>query len=253
MRLDGKTAIITGASSGIGRASAFIFAEAGANLVLAARRKTLLEQVAHDIETAGYNVRILAGDVQEASYANALVRLAEQSFGGLDIAFNNAGTLGTLGPVADMTEETVAHVMATNLSSAFHAARAQVPALRRRGGGSMIFTSSFVGFESGLPGMSAYGASKAGLVGLVRCLAAELGPEGIRVNALLPGGTETEMNKDFGDDAETTEFVRSLHALKRMAEPDEIARAALFLGSEASSFVTGTALLADGGNSINKA
>ena len=124
--------------------------------------------------------------------------------------------------------------------------------MRARGGGSLIFTSSFVGFSSGLPGMSAYGASKAGLVGLARCLAVELGPENIRVNALLPGGTDTPMGGDFADAPEALDHVRSLHALKRIAAPEEIAKAALFLASDQSSFVTGSAMLADGGNSVCK-
>lgn len=252
MRLDGKTAIITGASSGIGRASAVLFAASGANLVLGARRAELLEEVAHQVGAAGSAVRTLAGDVQNADYAKALVDLAEREFGRLEIGFNNAGTLGTLGPIADMPAANVDHVITVNLTSAFHAARYQVSAMRRAGGGSLLFTSSFVGHSNGLPGMSAYGASKAGLVGLVRCLAAELGPEAIRVNALLPGGTATAMNADFGDDPATMDFVRSLHALKRIADPDEIARAALFLASDASSFVTGSAMFADGGNSISK-
>ncbi len=211
-----------------------------------------MQSLVEEITETGGEARWLAGDVQEAGYAKALVDLAENAFGRLDIGLNNAGTLGTLGPLADMAEDNWDHVIATNLSSAFHAAKYQLPALRRGGGGSLVFTSSFVGFENGLPGMAAYGAAKAGLVGLVRCLAAETGPEGIRVNALLPGGTNTDMAKDFGDDPAVMEAVRANHALKRIADPEEIAAAAVFLASDASSFVTGTALLADGGNSINK-
>jgi NAD(P)-dependent dehydrogenase (short-subunit alcohol dehydrogenase family) len=124
--------------------------------------------------------------------------------------------------------------------------------MRQSGGGSIIFTSSFVGHTGGLPGMAAYGASKAGLIGLTQCLAAEHGPEGIRVNALLPGGIKTPMSKSFGDDPETLAAIAAIHALKRMGDPLEIAKAALFLASDASSFVTGSALLAEGGSSIGK-
>lgn len=121
-----------------------------------------------------------------------------------------------------------------------------------RGGGSLIFTSSFVGHTAGFPGMAAYAASKAGLVGLTQVLAAEFGARGVRVNSLLPGATDTEMAREFASTPEARAAVANLNALKRMAEPAEIARAALFLASDASSFVTGTAFLADGGVSINR-
>ena len=116
----------------------------------------------------------------------------------------------------------------------------------------MIFTSSFVGHAIGFPGMAAYAASKAGLVGLARTLAAEYGARGLRVNALLPGGTDTEMGRAAAATPQQREMVAGLHALKRMAAPEEIARAALFLASDASSFVTGTTLFVDGGVSIGK-
>lgn len=249
MRLDGKTIIITGASSGIGAAAAELFAAEGANLVLGARREAELVHIAGKIGETGRKAKWLAGDIAHSGYHKALVDLATSAFGGLDGAFNNAGTTGDMGPIPDMTSETWEMVVATNLTSGFHAARHQIPAMRLRGGGSIVFTSSFVGHTIGLPGMGAYAASKAGLIGLVQVLAAEHGAEGIRANALLPGGTRTAM---AGDDAAFHDWVKGLHALKRMAEPEEIARAALFLVSDDSSFVTGSAMMADGGNSINK-
>ena len=138
----------------------------------------------------------------------------------------------------------------TNLTSAFYAAKHQIPALRARGGGAIVFTGTFVGHTVGLPGMAAYAASKAGLIGLVEVLAIEHGPENIRVNALLPGGNKTDMARA---DEGSRRVVAGSHALKRMAEPEEIAGAALFLVSDLGSFVTGSAMLADGGNSIAKA
>lgn len=142
----------------------------------------------------------------------------------------------------------------TNLTSAFLGAKHQVPALVERGGGSLIFTSTFVGHTVGMPGMAAYAASKAGLIGLVQVLATEWGAKGVRANALLPGGTDTPANVANAPDAnpETRAFVEGLHALKRMAKPQEIAKAALYLASDASSFVTGTAMQVDGGVSINR-
>ncbi len=249
MLLNGKTIIITGASSGIGAAAARIFAAEGARLVLGARRAELLEKITEDISANGGEAAFLAGDVEDSSYAEELVKLAESRFGGLDGAFNNAGVTGEMGPIPDMADSNWHKVMAVNLNSGFYAAKFQIPAMRKRGGGSIVFTSSFVGHTIGLPGMGAYAAAKAGLIGMTQVLAAEHGPENVRVNALLPGGTMTPM---AGDDAGSHEVVRGFHALKRMAEPSEIANAALFLLSDHASFVTGSAMIADGGNSINK-
>lgn len=249
MDLKDKTIIITGASSGIGAAAALLFASKGANVVLGARREALLNSLVGQINQSNGKAVCLAGDVCEESYAKDLVDLAERQFGGLDGAFNNAGTIGDMGSIPDMSERNWAEVMAVNLNSGFYAAKHQIPALRNRGRGSIVFTSSFVGHTIGFPGMGAYAAAKAGLIGLTQVLAAEHGPENIRVNALLPGGTMTAM---AGDDPGFHEVVRGFHSLKRMAEPAEIAQAALFLLSEQASFVTGSAMLADGGNSINK-
>lgn len=249
MLLNGKTIIITGASSGIGAAAAKIFAAEGAKLVLGVRRAELLEQIQDEIITDGGKAVFAAGNVEDSQYAEELVQLAETRFGGLDGAFNNAGVTGDMGPIPDMEDGNWHNVMAVNLNSGFYAAKHQIPALRKRGSGSIVFTSSFVGHTVGLPGMGAYAAAKAGLVGLTQVLAAEHGAENIRVNALLPGGTMTPM---AGNDENFHEFVRGLHALKRMAEPSEIGRAALFLLSDHASFVTGSAMIADGGNSISK-
>ena len=249
MQLKEKTIIVSGASSGIGASAAILFASKGADVVLGARREAQLNRIVGQITRSNGNAVCLAGDVRDEAYAEALVDLAEQRFGGLDGAFNNAGMTGELGPIPDMDESNWHEVMAVNLNSGFFAAKHQIPALRRRGGGSIVFTSSFVGHTIGLPGMGAYAAAKAGLIGMTQVLAAEHGAESIRVNALLPGGTMTPM---AGDDASFHEVVRGFHALKRMAEPAEIAQAALFLLSDHASFVTGSAMIADGGNSINK-
>jgi NAD(P)-dependent dehydrogenase (short-subunit alcohol dehydrogenase family) len=181
-----------------------------------------------------------------------LVELALGRFGGLDVAFNNAGTMGALGPAPEMSLADWELTLATNLSSAFLGARYQIPALLKRGGGSLIFTSSFVGYSVGFPGLSAYAASKAGLVGLTQALATEWGSQGIRVNALLPGGTDTPMGRSFANTPETLAFVQGLYALKRLARADEIAQSALYLASDAASFTTGSALLVDGGVSVNR-
>jgi NAD(P)-dependent dehydrogenase (short-subunit alcohol dehydrogenase family) len=250
--LNGKVALITGASSGIGHAAARLFAREGARVVVAARRQKELDALVHAIVQADGQAVALAGDVTDEGFAQALVALSAREFGGLDIAFNNAGTLGDLAPLPEISRAAWDHTLATNLTAAYLAAKHQVPAMVARGGGSIIFTSSFVGHTVGFPGMGAYAASKAGLVALAQVLAAEFGAKGVRANALLPGGTDTPMAAGLLATPESRSFLESLFALKRIASPDEIAKAALFLASDASSFVTGTALLADGGISINR-
>lgn len=246
--LDNKVAIISGASSGIGRAAAGIFAAEGAALVLNARGAAALETVVNQIRDQGGRVVGVVGDVALAETHERLVAAAVGEFGGLDIGFNNAGTVGPYKPLAEVDPEAWNETLTANLTSAFLAGRAQIPAMLSRGGGSIIFTSSFVGTSVGLPGMACYAASKAGLMGLVKGITADYGGQGIRANALLPGGTDTAM---AGDEAQKS-WAAGLHALKRIARPEEIARAALFLASPMSSFVAGSALYADGGNAAVK-
>jgi NAD(P)-dependent dehydrogenase (short-subunit alcohol dehydrogenase family) len=250
--LIGKVAIVTGASSGIGRATAKLFAEQGASVVVTARRKAELDALVAEIIEAGGSAQAqaLAGDVTDEAHAKALVELAVEKFGGLDIAFNNAGSTGEMGASTAISADGWRSTVDSNLTGAFLGAKHQIPAMLERGGGSLIFTSSFVGYTAGMPQMAAYAAAKAGLIGLTQVLAAEYGPKGVRVNALLPGGTNTPA-ATFKTPEEWA-FVEGLHALKRVARPEEIAWSALYLASDASSFTTGTALLADGGVSINR-
>jgi NAD(P)-dependent dehydrogenase (short-subunit alcohol dehydrogenase family) len=251
-RLIDKVAIITGASSGIGRAAALLFARQGAKVVLSARGQERLEEVVGEIRAAGGVAIAVPGDVSEEAHNQALVETATAEFGGVDIAFNNAGTTGPVGPLPELSVTDWQSVLGTNLTSGFLAAKYQLPAMEARGGGSIVFTSTFVGYTAGFPGLAAYAASKSGLVGLVQVLASEYGPKGIRVNALLPGATDTPMGRDVANTPEARQFIAGLNAFKRIAEPEEIAEAALFLCSDASSFTTGTAMLVDGGVSINR-
>ena len=246
--LDGKVAIVTGASSGIGKAAAMLFAAHGASVVLVARRQASLSLVVEEIEDRGGRALAIVGDVTQERTHHEAVAAARTTFGGLHVAFNNAGLVGTMAPLAEIEPRQWSEVLAVNLTAAFLGARSQIPAMVDQGGGALVFTGSFVGNSVGLPGMGPYGAAKAGLLGLVRGITADYAASGIRANALLPGGTATDM---AGDD-EQREWAAGLHAMKRIAQPDEIAQAALFLASDMSSFVTGSALWADGGNAAVK-
>jgi NAD(P)-dependent dehydrogenase (short-subunit alcohol dehydrogenase family) len=211
-----------------------------------------LDDLVAEIEAEGGEAVALAGDAGNEETAKRAVATALEHFGGDDIAFNNAGTLGEMGPIADISLEGWQETLRVNTTSAFLAAKYQMPAMMENGGGSIIFTSSFVGYTAGFPGVAAYAASKAAVVGLMQALAVEGGPGNVRVNAILPGGTDTAMNMANLPDAApgTREFLNGLHALKRLARPEEIAETALHLASDASSFITGAALLVDGGVSI---
>lgn len=248
--LNDKIALIAGASSGIGRATAKLFAAEGARLVIGARRQAELDSLVAEIGPD--RAVALAGDVTDEGYARALVALARDRFGGLDIAFNNAATVHPMGPTTDIDAAAWRHAVDTNLTSAFLGAKHQIPAMLARGGGSLIFTSTFVGYTVGFPGVAAYAASKSGLIGLTQALAVEYGRQNLRVNAILPGATDTEMAREMNGTQEARDFITSLYPMRRWATADEIARSVLYLASDASSFTTGSALLVDGGVSVNR-
>lgn len=251
-RLNGKVAIVTGASAGIGRATATLFAAEGAKLVVGARRTAELASLVDEIAAAGGEAVALDGDVRDEAYAKALVERAAERFGRLDVAFNNAGIIGEAGPSTSVSAEGWNDAIAVNLTGSFFGAKHQIAEMLKHGGGSVIFTSTFVGHTVGFPGMAAYAASKSGLIGLTQALAAEFGPSGVRVNAVLPGAVETDMYRTVNSSAEQRTFINGLHALKRAATPEELARSVLYLASDDSAFVTGTAALVDGGLSITR-
>ena len=250
--LTDKVAIVTGVSSGIGAAAARLFAASGAAVVISARREDRLDAVARAIREKGGQAVPVAGDVRDPDLADRLVSTATEAFGGVDIALNNAGDIGANAAVPDLTLSEWTSALDINLTGSFLGARAQIPALLARGGGSLIFTSTFVGHAIGMPGMGAYAAAKAGLIGLSRVIAAEFGSRGLRSNCLLPGGVDTDAGRAFATTPDIVAFVENLPAVKRMAAAEEIAQAALFLASDASSFVTGTAMLVDGGVTMTR-
>lgn len=255
MNLKDKVAIVTGASSGIGYASALTFAAAGAAVIVVARREDKLAALVDEIKSRGGRAHVYVGDVREEETARGAVAKALAAYGRLDIALNNAGILGPMGATTEVELAGWNDALASNLTSAFLGAKHQIAAMLEGGdgvGGSVIFTSTFVGHTVGFPGVAAYAASKSGLIGLTQALAAEFGPKQIRVNALLPGAVETDMFRTMNHTPEAKQFISGLHALKRVAAAEELAQAALYLASDSASFMTGHAMLVDGGLSINR-
>lgn len=245
-RLAGKVALITGAAGGIGAASARLFAAEGAALALADLDADRLAALAGEIEAGGGRVLVHPTDVADSGAVAALVAATVARFGGLDVCFANAG-IGGGGLVADLPEETFDRVLGVNLKGAFLCAKHAVPHLLAAGGGALIFTASELALV-GSPGGAVYCASKAGLLGLARALAVDHGRQGLRVTCLCPGATDTPMLWRGVDDRAAEEAsLAARMALGRIGRPEEIARAALFLASDESSFVTGTALVVDGG------
>lgn len=245
-----KVALITGASSGIGRATAEAFAAEGARLVLAARRQSELESLVAEIAARGGRATAMVTDVSVAADVENMVAHAIATFGRLDFAVNNAGIEGRFAAITDLPEEEWDRVLGINLKGTFlcmqHEARAMIAAGH---GGAIVnvgSVNSFLGFPTG----SAYCTSKHGLIGLTTSVSAELAAQGIRVNLVCPGIVDTPMHqrlrKEFGDAVYDQGILPSVH-LRRAGRPEEIARTILFLCSDAASYMTGTTLTPDGG------
>lgn len=242
-RLDGKVALITGAGSGIGRASAILFAREGAKVAVIDRFPETAEKTAADIKNAKGQAIAIGADVSKAADVERMIKKTVDTYGRLDILFNNAG-IGSLerGLIVDITEEVWDAVLDTNLKGAFLASRLAIPIMIKQGGGVILNTSSANGIGA-VPTMVHYSASKAGMILLCKTIAAEYAKQGIRANAICPGMTVTGMMPPEMFDYLQVDFIPQ----GRPGKVEELANAALFLVSDDASYVNGTYLLVDGG------
>lgn len=249
--MSGKVVLITGATSGIGKAAAVAFAQNGALVVLAGRRDFEGEAVVNEIRAVGGEAIFVKTDVSDEEQVKHLVKKTVVTFGRLDVAFNNAGTEGNFNIVtADQTVEHYQRVFDINVKGVLLSMKYEIPALLAVGGGAIINMAS-VTATVGVSGAGVYTASKHAVLGLTRSAALEYAEQGIRVNAISPGAVETEiLQRNVGlpeENSQARQIYTNLHPMKRIASPEEIASAVIFLASDGASFITGANLAADGG------
>ena len=248
-RLEGKVAIVTGSTAGIGRAIAMLFAQEGASIVVNGRRRAIGDQVEAEIRAEGGTAAFFQADVAHSDEIQAMIRFAVETFGRLDILVNNAWS-GKVGSVLEIEEEEWDALFATTLRACYLGSKYAIPEMIKVGGGSIINLSSVHGVLAARA-FSPYDAAKAGIINLTRGLAVDFGHQGIRVNAICPGLILTEYAAKF---LEThPEYLRQaklVYPVGRPGRPEDVARAAVFLASEEASFITGHALMVDGGLTI---
>lgn len=247
-RFKDKVVIITGASSGIGEATAKAFAREGAQTVLSDVDEERGKKVMKDIVAANGEAVFLPCDVSSAADNERLVKETVKEYGKLHFAFNNAGISGDSAATADMSIENWDKVIAINLSGVFYGMKYQVPEIIRGGGGAIVNNSSILGFV-GFQNAAAYVAAKHGVNGLTKNAAMEYAAQGVRINAVNPGFIETPMLEDAGlmEDQEMYNMLKQMHPIGRLGKPEEVANVVLFLCSEEASFIVGTPVLVDGG------
>jgi NAD(P)-dependent dehydrogenase (short-subunit alcohol dehydrogenase family) len=244
--LAGKTALVTGASRGIGRAIAVAYAEAGADLAVSARSAEALAETVEAVEALGRKAFVIPADVTDRDAVQVMVRESIAALGHLDAVVNNAGGTSFMAPFTDLRFDGWTKVMRLNTESIVHVMQAVGPHLLERGSGSVVNVASVAGL-GGSPGVTPYGASKAAVVNLTKSVAIEWASRGVRVNALCPGWTATDLNRALWENDEVSAAMMARVPMGRWARADEMAGAAVFLASDAASYLTGQAIAVDGG------
>ena len=249
---EGKVALITGGSSGIGRATALAFAQKGAKIVIASRREKESEETVAMIKKIGSEAIFVKTDITQAIEVENLVNQTINTYNRLDYAFNNAGTEGILGPSIEQTEENWNQVININLKGVWLSMKYQIPQMLKNGGGAIVNNASIAGLI-GLANLSIYCASKHGVIGLTKAVALEQAAVGIRINTVCPGLIQTDLaDRTFGkdDDSEARAQMLAAHPIGRIGKPEEIANAVVWLCSDSASFITGHSLTIDGGYTV---
>src|ERR1700676_457793 len=244
--LTGKVAVVTGPSRGIGRSSAELLAKLGAKVVISSRKADACEEVAQGIRKAGGDAHVIACNISRREEVEALIKAATSHYGKIDILVCNAAVNPYYGPLLDITDEAFDKIMAPNVKSNIWLCQLAIPPMAGRGNGSVVIVSSIGGLR-GSTVIGAYGISKAADFALCRSLAGEWGPKGVRVNCVAPGLVKTDFARALWEDEERLKRRCATTPLRRIGEPAEIAGAVAYLGSDASSFMTGQTIVVDGG------
>jgi NAD(P)-dependent dehydrogenase (short-subunit alcohol dehydrogenase family) len=244
--LTGKVAVVTGSSRGIGRASAELLAKLGAKVVVSSRKADACEAVAEGIRKDGGDAHVIACNIARRNEVEALIAGSTRHYGKIDILVCNAAVNPYYGPLLDITDEAFDKIMGSNVKSNIWLCSLAIPQMAERGGGSVVIISSIGGLR-GSTVIGAYGISKAADFALCRSLAGEWGPKGVRVNAIAPGLVKTDFARALWEDEANLKRRTATTPLRRIGEPHEIAGAVAYLGSDASTFMTGQTIVIDGG------